>query len=370
MIIGIDANALARKNFTGTERYVLELLREMRKMPLQGNEEIHLYVSKYLDEFNNLPKGWKQIVLKWPLKKIWTHVRLSIRLLLNPPDIFFSPAHEIPIFHRKCKIITTVHDIAFQIMPEIYKENSRKRQEWAIKRAIRLANKIFTVSEVTKQDLINYYRVSKSRIIVTPLGIHQKRMQVDQKDVLEVCKKYILGIHQYFITVGRIEKKKNINMIVNAFIEYINKGGKFDLVLAGGIGEGGDEIIDKILKLAVSDRIHLLGYVPENDLAPLISGSLAYVFPTNYEGFGIPVLESFAAHVPLIASNIPALNEVADDAAIFVKKNDLHAWANGMKKLEGDQELRASLVLRGQERLRDFKWDKTAQITLDTIRNL
>ncbi|MBU0614450.1 glycosyltransferase, partial [Patescibacteria group bacterium] len=182
MIIGIDANALAREKFTGTERYVLELLRAMQEQPLESGEQVHLYVSRPLQEFKNLPAGWKQVVLKWPPKKIWTHARLSLRLLISPPDIFFSPAHEIPLLHRRCKIITTIHDIAFRIMPEVYSEKNRKRQEWAVGRAILQSKKILTVSNTTKKDLINYYRAAEAVICPTPLGIHPERLQVKSED--------------------------------------------------------------------------------------------------------------------------------------------------------------------------------------------
>ena len=115
---GIDVNALARERYTGTERYVLELMHEMMRVPLEADERVWLYSSRRVEALGELPQGWEWRILKWPGKG-WTHIRLSWELLRRPPSVFFSPAHEIPLLHRRAKIVNTVHDIAFEIVPEV-----------------------------------------------------------------------------------------------------------------------------------------------------------------------------------------------------------------------------------------------------------
>ncbi|MFH1712151.1 MAG: glycosyltransferase family 1 protein [Patescibacteria group bacterium] len=370
---GIDANALTRPSRTGTERYVSSLLREMMKFPLQQDEEVILYSSGPIDEFRQLPAGWSLRVLNWPPKKVWTHARLSWELIRRTPNVFFTPAHEIPRFYRRTKIVSTVHDVAFCIVPEVYSETSRRRQEWAVKRAIREADHLITVSNTTKQDLESIYHVPSSKITATQLAIEPDDFQVSEEKKRFVLQKYRLSRKKYFITIGRVEQKKNVLMLIDAFSEFKRSRPSDDpieLVFGGSVGFGEDVIMAKINASAVKESIKLLGYIPEEDLAGLVSGALAYVFPAHYEGFGIPALEAMAAEVPLIASDIPALREVAGEAAIFASPQSIGQWAGAMKKIS-DQEVDIDeLVERGRERVGQFSWEKTAQKTWEVLRSL
>jgi len=370
---GIDANALTRSNRTGTERYVLSLLSEMMKFPLQQNERVFLYASGPIDEFKNLPDGWSLQILNWQPKKAWTHGRLSWELIRRTPNLFFTPAHEIPRFYRRTKIVSTVHDIAFRIVPEVYADSSRRRQEWAVKRAIRESNHLLTVSQTTKRDLESKYLVPSEKITATPLAIDSERFAVDQDQKQIVTQKYRLPSQKYFLTVGRVEQKKNILTLIDAFSEFKRRRSSIDtteLVFAGTLGYGEDTIMARIHASPAKESIKLLGYVPEEDLAGLIGGSLAYVLPSFYEGFGIPALEAMAAEVPLIASDIPALHEVAGAAALFASPRSASQWALAMEKI-ADQTVDVDQMINlGKEQVTRFSWEKTAQKTWAVLRAL
>jgi glycosyltransferase involved in cell wall biosynthesis len=363
---GIDANVLTRQNITGTERYVSALLKEMMKTPLLDDERVLLYVSAPVKALTNLPKGWEVKVLAWPKIKGWTHLRLSMELIINTPDVFFSPAHEIPLFAPRTQIVATVHDVAFRALPNLYSPKAIKRQDWSVRRQIRMASKLLSVSESTKDDLLKYYQVEPSMVVPTLLAVDEEMFKISESSVNETLVTYSLESKSYFLSIGRIEKKKNIGFLISAFEEY-RKEHKGVLVLGGSFGFGGDEIKDQIENSPFRSDIRALGYVPDDDLPALMRGARAYVFPTNYEGFGIPALEAMAADIPLIASDIPALREVAGDAALFADPSDVQAWATAMAEVSLETEV---LREKGKERLGHFSWTTTAAKTWEVLRSL
>ena len=370
---GIDANALTQRRKTGTERYALELIREMVKEPLSDNERVFLYSSAPIPDLGTLPNGWQLKILSWKFKKAWTHIRLSWELIARPPNVFFSPAHEIPLLHRRTNIVSTVHDVAFRIVPDVYPNKNRMRQEWAVGRAVRKASRLIAVSETTKKDLVNLYAVSPERIMVTPLAVRPEDFAVSESEKQRILDKYRLNAGLYFLTVGRIEKKKNIPFFLSTFEAFKRDRGVGDphqLVLAGSFGNESEEIKSQIKKLNCVDSVRVLGYVPDADLAGLFSGAVAYVFPTQYEGFGIPSLEAMAARIPLIASDIPALREVAGDAAVFAHPEASEDWVKAMKNIVDTESVRAGLVLKGTERIHRFSWKTTAQKTWEVLRSV
>jgi glycosyltransferase involved in cell wall biosynthesis len=375
MLIAIDANVLTRKNRTGTEWYVFELLQEMMKLPLAAEEKIILYTSAPLEDevFKSLPAGWSIQILKWNLKKGWTHGRLSWELTRRSPDIFFSPAHEVPLRHGEAKIITTVHDIAFRIVGGVYSKKGQKRHAWATARALKLADRILTVSETTKNDLIRVYKHPEDKITATPLAVRAGEFHVDDEVISATLHKYRLAKKRYIFTVGRVEKKKNIATLITAFGEYKKArgiGDPFELIIGGSPGFGIEEIKYAYKNSGATDKIRFLGYVPQEDVAPLIAGARFYAFPSYYEGFGIPALEAMAAGTPLAASDIPALREVAGEAALFASPTNTAAWTKNITRLARDEELCADLAAKGRARMKEFSWTRTAQQTLAAIRAL
>lgn len=367
---GIDGTALLLPHPTGVERYVYRLLTAMMLMPLTLSEErVVLYAPGPKPEALVLPPGWDWRELGFWLPKGWTHVRLSLELLLHPPDVFFNPAHEIPFMHRRAKIVTTVHDVVFRHVPAAYPVANLRRQEWAVKRIVKQAQTILAVSEATKRDLIELYKVPVESIVTTPLapasttGLRNAASQV--------MVKYDVTPGMYVLFVSRIEAKKNPITLIRAFIELRRRygvGHPLKLILAGSNGFGGDEAM-KIAKASncVHD-IQFLGYVPDEDIPALMENALCFAFPSLGEGFGIPVLEAMAAGAPVIASDIPAVREVAGDAALLVPPLDVAKWTVALDTMLVDQKRRAELTAKGLERVKAFSWDKTAALTWQALR--
>ncbi len=373
MIIGIDANALTRKHYTGTERYLHALLLNMQREPLRDGERVVLYTSAPAESIEPLPQGWSWKTVRWPLPKGWTHGGLSWELLRRPPDVFFTPVHEVPLLHRRAKIVNTIHDIAFAIEPKTYSTLARLRQQWAVKRAIKQADHLITVSQTTRQDLHRLYKVPLEKMTTTLLAI-------DQKDFVTICddrhKRSLDDLRlykdKYFLTIGRIEEKKNIGLLLEAFFEFKKRRGIGDptqLVLAGKPGDGMERFEKQIARSSFGKDVRLLGYISDEQKTALLQGALAYVFPSRYEGFGIPALEAFASGCPLLASDIPALREVAGEAALFAQTDQVNGWAREMERVALDAALRNNLIVAGRERVNAFSWSKTATKTWEVLRS-
>jgi len=374
MIIGIDANALTREHYTGTERYLHALLLHMMREPLRAGERVVLYTSSVVSSVEPLPEGWSWKIVKWPLKKGWTHGGLSRELLRDPPDVFFTPVHEIPLFYRRTKIVNTVHDVAFAVEPKTYSWKARLRQQWAVRRAVRKADLLLAVSQTTADDLARLYGVSSNKMIITPLAINKEEFDTKCSDRdKSLLDDFRLYSGRYFLSIGRIEEKKNIGFLLQAFFEYKKRRGIGDptqLILAGKMGDGARRFEQMIAQSPFASSVKLLGFISDEQKRALFAGALAYLFPSRYEGFGLPALEAFAADCPLLASDIPALREVAGEAALFAPTDGISAWAQNMERVALDSRVRDDLVEKGRDRARAFSWDKTAQLTWRALRSV
>lgn len=270
-------------------------------------------------------------------------------------------------------MVTTIHDLAFARRPDLYEPAVRKRLARATKRAVKKAARIIVPSQATKQDLVELYRALDARVVVIPEaadnGLFRRLTQEDARPVLN---KHRLGT-QYFLLVGRLEKKKNVAGAIRAFELFKSRrgmGDPFELVLVGEPGYGWEEIKRHIDLSPHKAQIRQLGYLPDEEVAPLMSQATAFLFPSWYEGFGIPNLEAMAAGTMLIASDIPAHREVVGDAGLLVAPGEPEAWARAMERIAGDAALKTDLRAKGSQRVQQFSWQKTAEQTWEVLRSL
>lgn len=368
---GIDAHLLSREQKDGVPRYAQKLLTAMMQLPLDPDERIVLYGHKTKPDDLILPQSWSWNLLSWPIPRGWTHGRLSLEMLFHPPSVLFVPGHEVPMFvSRKTKVITTLHDIAFQIVPDVYEPSARKRQDLAVRRALQRAQMILTPSQATKDDLANIYHVDSKRMIVTLLAA---TIDVVQEDGAELLRKIRVGHGQYVFAMSRLEKKKNTLLLVRSFAALKRKlghGHPLTLVIAGTLGFGEIEILRAIREEGIESEIRLLGYVSDRDASILLQHALCFAFPSKAEGFGIPLLEAMHHGVPVIASNIPSTKEVAQNAAFLISQNDVAAFTQGLESLLLDSALRDRYIEAGKRRESEFSWEKCAQQTLQALREV
>ncbi len=366
MLIGIDASRanLARK--TGVEWYSYYLINELKKIPLLRGDNFVLYSpTKLSGELAILPTGWKSEVLSWPPKYLWTQIRLSAETFFHPPDTLFVPAHALPIFSR-AKNIITLHDLGFEKFPELYSFWHRIYLRFVYRFAARHAKIIITPSEFTKKELIDLYKIKPDLIKVVYLG-YDKNLFHPLMDH-EAMKKFLTErqiSEPYLLYIGRLEKKKNIKNLIEAFLEASTENEKLKLVLVGGPGYGYEEFSELILRH--QNRIIHLPHLTPKEISYLYSGALSFIFPSWYEGFGLPLLEAMACGCPVLASSTSSIPEVAGEAAAYFRPGDKIGMVTAIKKIVTDSHLRQELIGRGWVRVKSFSWQRCAKETYQIL---
>jgi glycosyltransferase involved in cell wall biosynthesis len=366
---GIDAHLLLRKHKDGVPRYAAMLLDAMMQQPLLEDERVVLYANGAKPDDLVLAPGWVWKTLRWPIPRGWTHGRLSLEMLLSPPSALFVPGHEVPMLMRSSiAAVTTVHDVAFKILPEVYEPAAVRRQDVAVRRAIHRAQTLFVPSAATKHDLVHEYHVDAKRIVVTPLA---PTLPVVDADVEDVFRRYQVGDGQYIFAMSRLEKKKNTLLLVRAFAALKRKLGHahpLTLVLAGQFGFGERDIRRAIVEEQIESEVRLPGYLNDADASVLLRHARCFAWPSRAEGFGIPILEAMAHGTPVVASNIPSSVEVGGDAALFVSQNDISAFTRGLETLVHDSALCERYRQAGFARVQAFSWDQCATETWKALR--
>jgi glycosyltransferase involved in cell wall biosynthesis len=361
-VYAIDAWIPDQGHMTGVQQYSFQLIQAMMKHALLENERVVLYTYKPLvGALADLPAGWEERVLAWPPRRGWMSLRVGWEILRRPPNVLFVPGQGLPLVCPR-STVTTIHDLAFVRRPDLYHPTVRGRLRRATKSAVKKATKILVPSQTTKNDLIKIYKVPDERIVVTHLA---------PSSLFPLPSP--LTPHPFFLTIGRLEKKKNITTLIRAFELFKSRrgvGDPFELVLVGSPGFGYGEIKKYIELSPFKDQIRELGYVPNDEAQELMRTATAYVFPSWYEGFGIPNLDAMASGTPLITSDIPVHREVVGDAGLFVPPESPEAWARAFEQIARDSTLRDSLIEKGKHRVAEFSWDKTAGETWDVMRGL
>ncbi len=369
MIIGIDASQANKNKKTGVEWCSYYLIQELKKIPLKSGDKFVLYSQDSLSkDLNQLPDNWKSRVLKWPKGFFWTQIRLFWELKNNPPDIFFTPGYYPPLLNRT-KSVFIIHDLGLIF----FKKKHSLKEKWIDillqKRAIKKAAKIIVPSYFVKKTILENFSISKEKIKVIFEGYDQQRfnLEKDSKNIENILQKYQIK-KPYFLFVGRLTKRKNLVNLIKAhsLLNKINSK-KPDLLLVGKPGYGYQEIKKEILK---NKGIKEIGYIPELELKTIYQEALAFIFPSLYEGFGLPIFEAMACGVPVLASKIEPFIEIGEKEILFFNQNKIQEITEKMDLIIQDKELRFHLIKAGLKRIKYFSWQKTAEQLMDIFLNL
>jgi glycosyltransferase involved in cell wall biosynthesis len=298
-----------------------------------------------------------------PFPRLWTHLRFAAALWMDRPDVTFVPSHSLP-FVFPGRAVTTVHDLGYRFFPEAHRDFERHYLDLTTRTSSRRATRILADSEATRRDLIAQYGVNAAKIDVVYPGV-EGLARASAQEIAAVRAKYRLP-DRYFLFLGTLQPRKNIERLVEAFRCYVDSGGDASLVLAGKRGWLIEDTLTRA-EQTLQSRLILPGYVEDNEVAALYSGALALVFPSLYEGFGFPVLEAMHCGTPVLCATTSSLPELAGDAAILVDPLDVQAIADGMARLGSDADLRRDLVRRGYEQVKPFTWQRAAELTLRAL---
>jgi len=360
MIIGIDAVTFNYSKKTGVEWYAYHLIKEFIRTPSKNN--FVLYSSSKLNI--SLPTNWENRILKWPFKYLWSQIRFSFEMIFKKPDVLFVPVRALPIFCPQ-KSVFVVHDLGYEVFPKSYSFWRRNYIRFVYQQALRKAKKILVPSEFTKQELIRFYNADPFKIKVIFEGYDQEifKTNKDQQKNREVLKKYQIK-KPFLFYLGRKEKKKNTLGLIKAFQILQKKFPDLELVLVGLEGFGYQKIKNEILK---TKRVKELDYLPVENLPSLYQEAEAFVFPSFYEGFGLPLLEAMACECPVIASQAGSLKEIGKEAIIYFNPNNIGDIAEKIEMVLINQNLKNDLKKKGLIRIKDFSWQKCAEQTMKEI---
>jgi glycosyltransferase involved in cell wall biosynthesis len=371
MLIGLDASRAFLKNRTGIEEYSYQTIKHLTKY--LGNSQVVLYIRKNQEsriknqEFP-LPEKWEVKVIKFPY--LWTQLGLSLELLLHPVDVLFVPAHTVPFIHPDNTLVT-IHGLEYEFCPKAYSWWERFYMRVSIKNSCRWAKTIIAVSENTKKDLISLYGIAEDKIRIIYEGYDNSNSEFpisnfESKNNLEfsnskIESKFKIQNSKFLLFIGRLEERKNICGIISAFETLKEKYNiSHKLILAGSQGYGYEKIKSQISKSKNQADIILTGFVSKEEKWDLIKNADVFLFTTQYEGFGLPILEAQSQNVPVVASNNSSIPEVANGSAVLVDPNNNEEIVWAAYNLISDKDLRDDIIKKGQENVKRFSWEKCA----------
>ena len=376
MIIGIDASRAVTTQRTGTEAYALYLIRALIAHTRQTSFRLRLYFNQPppADLFASAPHVE---MVSIPFPRLWTHIRLARELRQHPPDLFFTPAHVLPLTIRG-RALATIHDLGYHYFPQAHPLSQRLYLHWSTRHNARHAQHILADSQATRDDLHRFYATPPEKVTVVypglPGGSEQLTVNSDQLPVTSnqspvSSPQSPLRETPYFLYVGTLQPRKNLSRLVEA---YAQSGVSHHLVLVGRVGWLAEELLATIDRqpAEVRGRIHLPGYVSEEEKTRLLRGATALLYPSLYEGFGFPVLEAQAVGTPVLCANNSSLPEVAGDSALLVNPLQVGEIAAAIQRLTQDTALCQALSHKGYANVRRFTWENAAAQLLTLITSL
>ena len=263
--------------------------------------------------------------------------------------------------------MVTVHDLGYRYFPRAHPWHQRLHLDLSTRWNTRAATHLLADSEATKVDLVTHYGTPEEKITVAYPGYDKTLTPVRDPALIKAAKARYSISGDYFLYVGTLQPRKNLTRLIEAFASSRSDG---ILVLAGKRGWLYDDLFTQARRSGLEGRVHFPGYLPEEDKAALMSGAAAFVFPSLYEGFGLPVLEAQACGCPVITSTTSSLPEVAGDAALLVEPEDTDAITAAMDRVIENTDLRDLLIERGFANLRRFSWTSCARSVLGIIEGL
>jgi glycosyltransferase involved in cell wall biosynthesis len=265
-----------------------------------------------------------------------------------------------------CAVVPTIHDLTFEHLPETFKRRSWMQLRLTVRRTARRAAHIIASSEFTRDDIVKTYGISQEKVTVTPLAPPKSFAPAEREEIERVRSMYKIE-GDYILAVGSIQPRKNLSRLLAAYSGLLHERTHAklpQLVLVGKRAWLYQETIRSVGRLGLTGSVTFTGYVDEKDLPPLYSGALCFVYPSYFEGFGLPPLEAMRCGAPVITGNRTSLPEVVADAGLMVDPFDTAALTAAIGRMIDDASLRYALRERGFERARIFDWRETARLTL------
>lgn len=365
MHIAIDAHTVGTQ-LAGNVTYISNMIESLAD--IDQTNEYTLYVME--------PAAIEMYTGRWPnftVRRFHHRSRIlryfysfSSQLRLHPADIFFCQ-FSAPQF-TPCKIVTSIHDLSFEHLPETFTLKSSTQMKLTHRRTAKNAEHVVTCSEYSRQDIIKTYGLAPEKVTTIPLAAPAWFAPVtDAEKRRQIRQKYSLN-GDYILGVGSIQPRKNLVRLIEAYSMLVKKRDDVPpLVLAGKKAWLFEESVEATKIHGVAERVHFTGFMPDEDLPALYSEAMCFVYPSYFEGFGLPPLEAMQCGTPVITGDRTSLPEVVGDAGLLVDPFDVQAISDALGRMIDDEQLRAQLRAKGLEQAARFSWAAAARQTLDVF---
>jgi glycosyltransferase involved in cell wall biosynthesis len=358
--IGVNALYLIPGGVGGTEIYLRNLLRALAE--IDGTNQYVLFTNRETGRDlaptqPNFHVDRQAIRASFrPARILWEQIVLPLAIAGQHIDVLLNPGFTAPILCG-CPQVTVFHDLQHKRHPEHFRWFDLPFWRFLLFWSAVVSPLLIADSEATRADLLRFYRLPEDKIRVIPLGVDPKFFEIARSRRPEPI----------LLTVSTLHPHKNLDRLLRAFAGFHRTRPEFRLVIAGLRGFEAANLERLQQELGLSDAVEFTGWIPRDDLYALYARAFAFIYPSTFEGFGLPVLEALAAGVPSACSNIEPLSSTAGDAALQFDPEDEKALLDAMTRLVCDEELRAQLAAAGPQRAAQFSWKTTARLTLDAV---
>lgn len=369
MLIGIDGNEANVGTKVGIGEYAYQVLKHLSNFQSQiSNLKFQIYLKDTpREDMPEESEKWKYRIVK--PKKLWTQIGLPFDLYTHRPrpDVFFSPSHYAPRFSPVPTVIS-IMDLSYIHFPHLFASKDLYQLKNWTKYSAKNAQKILTISEASKRDIIDIYGISSENIVVTYPGL--KTTHSTKGMPMDLLEKTYQISGDYILFVGTLQPRKNIEKLIEAFSHIASSHKNLSLVIVGKHGWLYEDILRAPQKYDIEKRVQFVSFVPDSELGLFYKNARCFVLPSLYEGFGLPVLEAMSYGCPVITSNISSLPEAGGDAALYIDPTNVSDIAAKMSELLSSEKLRNELIEKGYKQVKKFSWEKTAKETLAVLQEV
>jgi glycosyltransferase involved in cell wall biosynthesis len=382
MRIGIDASALPSRP-VGAGNYIIQLIRAIaRRLAIDDSQatsqvdrlEFVIFIQKsrlVLLNVEETPNLRLAVIpnISPSMRVLWEQVSLPGLAKSHQIDLLHSLHYTMPLAYPG-QTVVTFHDMTFFLFPHHHTLLKRYFFRFFIHTSSRQAAALIADSESTRQDAIRLAGVPSDKIFTAPLGVTQEFHPIREYTILlQARQKYHLP-ERFLLYVGMIEPRKNLPTLLQAYATIADQMPDHRLVVVGPKGWMVENILQLTGRLNISDKVHFTGYVEQADLPLIYNMADVFIYPSVYEGFGLPVLEAMACGTPVVTSNVSSMPEIVGDAGVLLAPNDSQALAHSLLELINDPVNRQRLSIKGLERAAAFTWDRTAEKTIAVYRHV
>lgn len=363
MRIAIDARGANWYSGTGIGTYTREIIKYLLKYDGANQYNLYWWGTNYRELYN------ENVSITMASKKhhkFFEETFIPANLTNKSIDIYHVPQNGIGLTSQKsCINISTIHDLIPYIMPETVGKGYLKRFISQMPQIIQSSDILITVSEFSKKDIMRIFDMPEDRIKVTPLAADSIFMPLDRSYTKNFIKENYKIKNDFILYLGGFSPRKNVKSILLAFSRiYKNLSKDYKVVILGPSKDEHSFLIDFCESLGIEDMVHFPGYVPNEHLPYFYNSCSVFVYPSLYEGFGLPPLEAMSCKVPVITSNVSSIPEVVGEGAILINPFDTEEFKDALEKVLEDSSVSSSLAEKGYIRSREFSWEKTAASTL------